>query len=148
MTTNTRTLYDRDVVEWADRQAQLLRDGRFDLLDLENLIEEVEDVGNRHRDKVKSQLKRMLWHLLKIKYQPSKHTDSWDITIVDAANQIKDEFEDRPSLRRHLEESFDLCYKRARRDAANETRLDISTFPMQCPESIRVKAWELINSDD
>ncbi|NJM68247.1 MAG: DUF29 domain-containing protein [Acaryochloris sp. RU_4_1] len=148
MTTNLRTLYDRDVVEWADQQAQLLRDRQFDLLDLENLIEEIEDVGNRHRDKVKSQLKRMLWHLLKIKYQPSKHTDSWDFTIVDAANQIKDEFEDRPSLRRYLEESFDLCYKRARRDAANETRLDISTFPKQCPDNIRAKAWELINSDD
>lgn len=51
MTTNMRTLYDRDVVEWADQQAQLLRDGRFDLLDLENLIEEIEDVGNRHRDR-------------------------------------------------------------------------------------------------
>ncbi len=38
-------LYDEDFYVWARRQAELLRAGRYDELDLEHLIEEVEDLG-------------------------------------------------------------------------------------------------------
>lgn len=37
--------YDTDVVAWASEQARFLRAGRFDLLDLEHLAQEIEDVG-------------------------------------------------------------------------------------------------------
>ena len=44
------TLYEEDFPLWAERQAALLRAGRFDELDLENLIEEVEDLSRRERE--------------------------------------------------------------------------------------------------
>ena len=37
--------YDYDIIAWAKEQAQLLRSKQFDLLDLENIAEEIEDVG-------------------------------------------------------------------------------------------------------
>ena len=40
-----KDLYEEDLYLWSQAQAALLRAGRFDELDLENLIEEVEDVG-------------------------------------------------------------------------------------------------------
>ncbi len=40
-----KNLYDADFYAWAHDQAELLRDKRFDELDLENLIEEVEDLA-------------------------------------------------------------------------------------------------------
>ena len=40
-----KDLYKEDLYLWSQAQAALLRAGRFDELDLENLIEEVEDVG-------------------------------------------------------------------------------------------------------
>ena len=39
------TCYDIDIVAWANEQARLIRAGRFDLLDLEHIAEEIEDVG-------------------------------------------------------------------------------------------------------
>ena len=44
-TPTAKNLYDEDFYVWAMKQAELLRDKRFDELDLENLIEEVEDLG-------------------------------------------------------------------------------------------------------
>ena len=39
------TLHDRDFYAWTQQQAQLLRAGRLDEADLENLIEEIEMMG-------------------------------------------------------------------------------------------------------
>ena len=39
------TPYETDVVAWAEAQAEALRAGRFDELDLENLAEEIADGG-------------------------------------------------------------------------------------------------------
>ena len=37
--------YETDIVAWSREQAQWLKVGRFDQLDLEHLAEEIEDVG-------------------------------------------------------------------------------------------------------
>ena len=40
-----KQLYEEDFYVWSQRQAELLRTRRYDELDLEHLIEEVEDLG-------------------------------------------------------------------------------------------------------
>jgi hypothetical protein len=45
MRTATKTLYETDFVEWADHTAELLRQGKFNEVDLEHLIEEVEGLA-------------------------------------------------------------------------------------------------------
>ena len=37
--------YEKDIVAWANEQASFIRAGRFDLLYLEHIAEEIEDVG-------------------------------------------------------------------------------------------------------
>ena len=37
--------YEIDIVAWANEQARLIRAGRFDLLDLAHIADEIEDVG-------------------------------------------------------------------------------------------------------
>ena len=39
----TTTSYETDIAAWANEQAQLVRAGRFELLDLEHIAEEIED---------------------------------------------------------------------------------------------------------
>jgi hypothetical protein len=41
--------YDLDFFAWTQHTAALLREGRFDELDVEHLAEEVEDMGKRER---------------------------------------------------------------------------------------------------
>jgi hypothetical protein len=64
-TSKTASLYETDYVAWADEQALLLEQKRWDELDLVNLVEEVRDLGRRERDALESQLTRLLMHLLK-----------------------------------------------------------------------------------
>jgi len=53
MRTTTQTLYDTGFAEGTARMAELLRQGRFDALaaenDIENLAEEIDDLGKSER---------------------------------------------------------------------------------------------------
>ena len=129
-------LYNRDFVAWADEQAMLIEQQRFTELDIVHLVEEVKDLGNRHRDALESQLVRLLMHLLKWDHQPDKRTKSWSSTIKEARKQIKRLIKKHPVLKVHLEASLAECYSDAREDASEETELSLNTFPLICPYSV------------
>ena len=57
--------YDRDVYAWARHQARALRDKEWSALDVENLAEEIESLGNEQAHAVESHLRTLLAHLLK-----------------------------------------------------------------------------------
>lgn len=130
---NTTNLYEQDYYLWLKNTAQLLRDDRLSELDKLNLIEELEDMGRSEKRAVKSNLIRVLQHLLKWKYQPGKRSDSWLSTIVEHRQRIILAFEDSPSLKGYYLEVFDKCYQDARKNAATETRLPLTVFPTQSP---------------
>lgn len=77
------TLYDTDVVEWAERQAALLRrhaagEKLNDPLDWANIIEEVETVGRSETSAVESLLFQALLHELKCQAWPeSRDCPAW-----------------------------------------------------------------------
>ena len=48
------TLYEDDVIAWSEQQAALLRSGRWDLLDIDNIAEEIEDVGKSEKRELQS----------------------------------------------------------------------------------------------
>jgi hypothetical protein len=121
--------YDSDFTLWAEEQAVALREGRFADLDMPHLLEEIDDLSNRKRDAIRSQLKRIAAHLLKFQYQPERATPSWSDSIIDGAEAIEDAFDDSPSLRRELPAFIAKAYPRARRQASKETNLPIATFP-------------------
>ncbi|MDJ0577186.1 MAG: DUF29 domain-containing protein [Xenococcaceae cyanobacterium MO_234.B1] len=132
-----KELYNRDFIAWADEQALLLEQQRWDELDLVHLIQEVRDLGNRHRDALESQLTRLLMHLLKWQYQPEKRSNSWKSSIREAKKQIDRLIRKHPVLKIHLEQVLEECYLDAREDASDETSLNIDTFPISCPYSIQ-----------
>lgn len=73
-------LYDSDVVEWSERQAQLLRglaarQPSNELPDWDNIIEELESVGRSQVQSVRSLLMRALLHDLKVRAWPY----SWNV---------------------------------------------------------------------
>ncbi|AFZ35795.1 protein of unknown function DUF29 [Stanieria cyanosphaera PCC 7437] len=129
-------MYSQDFIAWADQQALLLEQKRWEELDLVHLIEEVKDLGNRHRDALESQLTRLLMHLLKWKYQPQNRSTSWKATIREARKQIERLIKKHPVLKIHLEMTFLECYLNAREDASDETELSIDTFPLNCPFAV------------
>lgn len=135
----TPTLYDRDFMIWIETTVGLLKEKKFTELDLENLIEEIEDMGKSQKSAIRNNLIVVLIDLLKWKYQPEKRTNSWKFSIREHRRRIDDDFEDSPSLKRYYGEIFAKCYQNACKLAADETGLDLETFtlePQFTPEQI------------
>ena len=72
MATRLDELYETDFYVWTQRQAEALRrlaETRPNVdLDFPHLIEEVEDLGTSQRDAVRSHLRRIIEHCLKLEY--------------------------------------------------------------------------------
>jgi hypothetical protein len=124
-----QTLYDEDLLAWAERQAAHLRAGQLDRLDVEHLIEELEAMAGRLRRELKNRLRILLAHLLKWEAQPKRRSRSWAATIAEQRDQIEALLEENPSLRQYLDEVARSAYPRAVRLAAIETGLPRRAFP-------------------
>jgi hypothetical protein len=123
------TLYDEDLLAWAEQQAAHLRASQLDRLDAAHLIEELEGMAASRRRKVKRRLRVLLMHLLKWDFQPRRRSRSWASTIAEQRARIEDLLEESPSLRPELEATARAAYPQALKRAAIETGLPRQTFP-------------------
>jgi hypothetical protein len=130
---NTTNINQKDFYGWTQQQISLLRSRRFNEIDLENLIEEVESMGNSELRELESRLTVLLMHLLKWQYQANLQTRSWILTIKEQRRRIVKRLQQSPSLKSKLNDVIVDAYDLARGDAADETGLPESTFPVECP---------------
>jgi hypothetical protein len=128
----TQTLYETDFAEWADRTAGLLRARRFGDIDWESVVEEIETLGRSERAAVRSQLRRMLAHLIKQRVQPERDGASWRTSVASARFEIRNEIRDSPSLRRHLEDNLHLIYGDAVEEALVQMNRQAADLPAEC----------------
>jgi hypothetical protein len=138
------TLYEQDFDRWARAQADLLRQGKPQDLDIEHLIEELEDMGKGSLRELESRFIVLMAHLLK--WQLQLHTlaeqwkafegKSWRKTIIEQRTQLNFLLDKVPSLKASLELAREEAYPAARRLAIKETGMPPETFPTQCPYSI------------
>lgn len=125
--------YESDFYGWTLEQANLLRSGRLDEVDLEHLIEEIESMGRGEKRELEHRLMVLLQHLLKWQFQPSHQGRSWRLTIQEQRREIPDVLEDNPSLKPTLADVMAKAYAKARKAASQETDTPVKTFPEQCP---------------
>ena len=88
-----KPLYESDYLLWVQETAKHIQNRDFQALDLENLIEEVLDLSRRDKLKVKSLLKRLFEHLLKLKYWESeifRNKSHWRREIINFRQQIRE----------------------------------------------------------
>lgn len=127
-----KNLYDTDYHLWVMKTVNQLKNKEFDALDLQNLIEEISGLSRRDKKKLKSLLRNLFEHLLKLKYWDSERKDNeghWQGEISNFRKQIKDELEDSPSLNGYLLEIFDQCYQDGREIASKRSQLSLDIFP-------------------
>lgn len=142
MSTVQTSLYEADFNLWLEKQAVALRQGRFEDLDIENLVEEIESLARSDKRALRSHLRVLLLHLLKWKYQ-SDHRRSWQASIYNSRQEIQELLVDSPSLKPYIIEVLATCYQNASVNAVAETGLALTTFPKQCPFSLE----EVLNID-
>ena len=131
----TTMLYDRDFYSWTQEQANALAKRRVDLLDWQYLAEELKDLGNRHYDQLSSRLSILIAHLLKWQYQPSHQSNSWRATIREQRRKLERLLQRNPGLKNRWTEALDDAWLDGRDLAIQETGLDDSIFPENCPFS-------------
>ncbi len=125
--------YATDLSLWARETADLIREGRWQNIDREHLVEELENLGKSEKRGISSQLVRLLIHLLKWEYQPQRRSDSWLDFITDSRLQIELAIEDSPSLKKCPKLELAQVYQRSRSNAAKQNHLPLSSFPETCP---------------
>jgi hypothetical protein len=138
-----RSLYEEDYYAWTKDQAAKLRAltaARVNsTLDPENLAEEVESLGRSELNVVRSQVRRIIEHLLKLEYSPvQERRADWRHSV----NQARDEVEDHvtASMRPDVEAELPKLFGRGRRDATlalekHGERAAAKGLPRTCPYS-------------
>jgi hypothetical protein len=131
------TAYEHDVIAWAEEQAALLRAGRFDLLDIPHLADEIEDVGKSEQRELASRMAVLLAHLLKWQYQPERRGASWAATVRVQRRALDAHIRTVPSLKAMLRDDdwWTRIWADAVAKAIDETGLAV--FPDQCPWTIQ-----------
>jgi len=127
------TDYEHDFYGWLIEQARHVRDGRWDAVDRENLVEEIESLGREQFNKLESALRVLMLHMLKWDHQPQKRSRSWALTVRTQRLEVEDVLSDNPSLKPRIAEAMARGYRKARVEAAKETELDEHVFPTSCP---------------
>jgi len=104
--TKVSELYDRDFFLWTQEQATALRavkDSNLPL-DWDNLAEEIESLGKSDRRELRSQIRRIMRHLLKLEISPALDPrGGWCSTIADSRSEIEDVLQDSRSLGREVD---------------------------------------------
>jgi hypothetical protein len=125
--------HDEDFVLWTEHQAALIRAGRFELVDWDNVAEEIESLGISDRRPLRHRLGVLMKHLLKWQFQPMHRSRSWQSTIRVQRGRVEQLLRDSPRLRREVADLARDGYAAAREEAAAETGFAPRTFPRSLP---------------
>ena len=99
----------------------------------------IDAMSRSERQAIKSQLTRLMMHIIKWKTQPNKRSRSWIITIIDSRDAIEESQEEMPSLNREFIESlWEQCFVKAKRKAEAE---------MNCRSNISSVTWQQVFED-
>jgi hypothetical protein len=133
---NLQELYEIDDNLWLEETVKILKEKRFDDLDLDNLIEELEDLGSERKHRAASFLEQIIRHLLLLEYWQAEYEYNghhWRSEIVNFRNQLKGRL--TKNLENHLEDNLNQIYDNAVRYVREKTKHSVN-FPKNCPYSL------------
>ena len=130
-----KSLYESDYLLWIQETIAKLENRDFENLDLENLIEEIEDLGRSQRKELESRLATLLAHLLKRMYVNMPDCfNGWENTIREQRLQIEVLLNNYPSLKSYWDGHFSDAWRFALKHTRKEYQSKGFTFPNE---------WEL-----
>lgn len=125
--------HDRDFAAWAFDQARRIREARPNGVDIENVADELEDMGKSEYRGFESCVEVILVDLLKWDFQPGLRGASWTNSIDEHRDRIEKDLRQNPSFRRVIPVVVDEVYPIARRVALRETGIAKRLIPTTSP---------------
>jgi Domain of unknown function DUF29 len=81
----------------------------------------IDALARAERRALRSQLIRLMNHIIKWKTQPARRSVSWAVSILNARHEIEEIQEETPNLNRAaIKELWDKCFKNAKAEAQLE----------------------------
>ena len=133
---NLQRLYEIDDSQWLEEMIELLKQRQFENLDLENLIEELTDLGSEKKNAVVSLLEQVIRHLLLLEYwtiERENNQTHWESEIVSFRTQLRRRL--TTNLRNHLAKELPSIYRDALIYVRTKTSFKVD-FPENCPYSL------------
>lgn len=84
----------------------------------------IEALSRSDRRALRSQLIRLMTHILKWQIQPERRSRSWQASITNARFEIAAIVEDEPNQRTNIPQLWNQCFVAAKRIAYDETGID------------------------
>jgi hypothetical protein len=128
-----KKLYEIDEHLWLEETIKLLKSNHLDELDLENLIEELENLGRRDKAKVASFLEQVIRHLLLLQYWQEElqyNSGHWKAEVRSFRNQLKRNL--TQNLYQYLEHELPSIYDDALGYIIDKTEGKLDDLPQYC----------------
>ena len=95
-----KCLYEKDYYLWVRENLKLLEEKKYDLVDWENLLEEIEDMGRSLFIAMLRQMRKVMEGLYKWEnFREHPEAYDWVEEVSRARRELEDIFEDSPSLK-------------------------------------------------
>lgn len=133
MINKTTTQEEWDV--WLDRQIQYLRVHEFGKLDLDNVIEELSDLGKEQTNACISFCRQIIIHLLLVNYwhESAETSRHWQAKIAIFQSELQDRL--TTNYQKYLQENLPSIYQQSLKIVQRKTGLN-DRFPDTCPYTI------------
>jgi GTP1/Obg family GTP-binding protein len=139
-----KNLYETDEHLWLEETIKLLKENQLNDLDLENLIEELESLSKRDKNRVSSFLEQINRHLLLLQYwttEQSSNQNHWRAEIQSFRTQLRKYL--TTNLQNYLDNELKTIYQDALEYVRQKTGFSVD-FPEECPytlEELLDKKW-------
>ena len=126
-------LFKKDETAWRDRMVRAIDKNQLEDMDTCNLRVALIEMSASERAKVESMMRVLMVHLLKSMVQASKHTRSWNVSIIRSRNDLKGLFSQLRVLHNYGKSIMGQVYPKAMREAIAETGMTRAQFWDEVP---------------
>lgn len=128
-----KTLHEIDFHAWCYVQASLISSGKFEELDILNLVEELESIAWGEKNDLKNHFAEIFFIFLKRTCKYENIENNWKDSIDFQRERIKRILEKSPTLKSSLFEVCEDGYREGRRITWEKTDLDPNDLPEKNP---------------
>ena len=128
--------HDEDFYAWTQANASLLKQRKFEEVDVDHLIEELESMGASERRELISRFAQLIFHLLKWEHQKHLRSRSWECSIKEQRRRLFRLINENPSLKPKLTSALEDGYGDATLLIGKETPVDLNLLPATCPYTL------------
>ena len=111
-----KQLYQQDLNLWRQQIVNAIQSKQLENMDWDNLIEEINDMTASERRALRSYTKRLIEHVLKLKYwhdEREYNQRGWKKEVVNFREEIKSILEESPSLNNYLQQNYADWYQKS-----------------------------------